>query len=247
MTEQTDPISQDQAALDGAGEPPEPQYVTTEQFGNLMAQMQQQSATIETMNRQQAGLQGKIDTGLNAIRRDTTAIAEQRIQEAEAQNRNVFLSGIEDPSLQAQMRSYLENQDALAQQRVDLTRQPEPEQAAVAQGAPQQADQMAQLREWVRSIAEMDPNTPGIDYATALRSDLDVNARHKAFMQSVIAAGKPSIPASNQAPPPSPPVERPAAGVGGYRNASDLRSAYVEDKLTREQYVERMKAIGETP
>ena len=47
-----------------------------------------------SMNRQQAGLQGKIDTGLNAIRRDTTAIAEQRIQEAEAQNRTDSIKGV---------------------------------------------------------------------------------------------------------------------------------------------------------
>jgi hypothetical protein len=65
-----DPISQDQAALDAEqGGIAAPNYVSREDFVRMQSTYQQQIA----------GLQSKVDTGLNAIRRDTQIAAEERL------------------------------------------------------------------------------------------------------------------------------------------------------------------------
>ena len=81
-----DPISQEQAALDDeqGGEPAASQYVTVETLQKM--QDDQMARFTQMVSNQVGGLQGKVDKGLNAIRRDTQAESAERFKEAESRN-----------------------------------------------------------------------------------------------------------------------------------------------------------------
>ncbi|KKL64991.1 hypothetical protein LCGC14_2159460, partial [marine sediment metagenome] len=73
-TEAVDEITQAQQEIDAIQESPgEPQPPTMEQVRDLIQQQGQ------THSRQIAGLASKIDTGLNAVRRDTEEWAKQQV------------------------------------------------------------------------------------------------------------------------------------------------------------------------
>ncbi len=243
-------VTQDQSAIDAQqdtlGQQP-PQYVTMEQMHQLLGQ---QASGYE---RQIAGLQSKMDTGLNAIRRDTKSWAESKIADLQTNwGREQWLAGLN------------EEEQRIAKPLLDeIRRSQQPKEAQVEappQPAPQSADAQGQWQQIYQMVRNMgvDPQTPGIDYQILTNGTLQPNDREQKFYASVFAAkakvaGVPPAPQAqqNQQPPrpqtANPPVQQGAAGRGaGYRNADDVRDAYIQGRISTEDMRKQMQPFGGT-
>lgn len=241
-----DPISQEQAALDDeqGGEPAASQYVTVETLQKM--QDDQMARFTQMVSNQVGGLQGKVDKGLNAIRRDTQAESAERFKEAESRNRETFLRNIEDPDLRSQMGQYLTTQDANWAERARAA-------APIIESespAPQQQDNESQWNQVFAVVQSMggDPRDSRINYSALVDETLPESTRRERFFQSVgetlktpppaPAAQQPNQPQGRQ--PVSPPIEGGERRSGGYRSREDVDRAYMSDSISRDEY-ERLR------
>jgi hypothetical protein len=242
-----DPISQDQAALDAEqGGIAAPDYVSREDFVRMQSTYQQQIA----------GLQSKVDTGLNAIRRDTQVAAEERINAEKARVREEYYGSLREisPEQEQAQRRHDDYMDGLERERAKVTAQPTP--APVETQAAPANDQAAweQIFGMVRDFG-VDPNDPRVDYRALVDQNLTEASRRQRFMQSVRAAVTPA--ASAAAPTPqkpngaaphivTPPVEGAPQRGGGYRNADDVHDAFISGNIIdREQYKAALAKFGQ--
>jgi hypothetical protein len=250
-----DLISQDQVALDAeqAGESAV-QAPTAEQYQQVLRRLDQQAAEIEKNRKDTAGYASKVDTGLNAIRRDTQAAAETRINQELAQGRERYLTTLREtnPELEAATRQHLEVEDAAAVARAALV-QPTPSPAAqpqVVQGQDQAA--WEQVFGMVRDFG-VDPNDPRVDYRVLVDETLSEGIRRQRFMQSLrnatatpaaAPAAAPQTPATRTV---TPPVEGGTQRAGGYRNIDDVYSAYTSDRISKQEYIDAAQKLGVNP
>ena len=134
VNSQNDEVTQDQQSLDEEqGEiPATPQYATSDQLTNIQNQLQQ----LESKNR---GLQGLVDNGLNAIRRDTQTWAEQQFSGMRNEmDKKAYLENL-DEEQRAVVTPLLNEMEELRKQNVQQAQpQPSPTQQ---QATPDQAQQ----------------------------------------------------------------------------------------------------------
>lgn len=226
-------VDADQEALDQDQDvAPAAQYVTVEQYQRI-------EQALESTTRQINGLQGKIDSGLNAIRRDTEAQRTQTAAEAQWRAWEGKIDALPEDA-QEGARMTLEMLKAQASRGVQELR-PAP-----------QATQSAALEEVYQFVRDsrVDPHAAGLNYAVLFDQTLSESDRRTRFMDSLhavrLAQIKPETPDAPARPVPkaeNPPVQGNRSG-GGYRNIDDLRGAFVEGRLDKEGFLSEAKKMG---
>ena len=203
------------------GNPATQQYATVEQIQNLE----------KLITSQTSGLQSKIDTGLNAIRRD----AESRVAEQAESIRNQQINDLME--------------DLAPEQQAQLKRLWSEQQQAVQQpGAGQLTEQeRADAQTFVRNSG-VDPNDARIDYGSLVDASLSIDQRQQKFIASVFDAktvAQTPAPVAQQPQTQSPPVEAPAGTGNGLNNVDAVRDAYISGRLDQATYKQRMAALGQ--
>ena len=242
VNNQNDEVTQDQQSLDEEqGEiPATPQYATSDQLTNIHNELQQ----LRSENR---GLQGLVDNGLNAIRRDTQTWAEQQFSGMRNEmDKKAYLENL-DEEQRAVVTPLLNEMEELRKQNVQ---QAQPQTSPTQQqAAPDQAQQQwEQIYKFVESMG-LDRNDPNLLYsALDPTNSLTPEQRSAQFAESVGNAvrakgGTPPQQPSPQQPQTqkpttvSPPVDQPSGKAApSYKNLDDVRSAYIEGKIEKAEY-----------
>ena len=242
VNSQNDEVTQDQQSLDEEqGEiPATPQYATSDQLTNIHNELQK----LRSENR---GLQGLVDNGLNAIRRDTQTWAEQQFSGMRNEmDKKAYLENL-DEEQRAVVTPLLNEMEELRKQNVQ---QAQPQQSQTQQqAAPDQAQQQwEQIYKFVESMG-LDRNDPNLLYsALDPTNSLTPEQRSAQFAESVGNAvrakgGTPPQQPSPQQPQTqkpatvSPPVDQPSGKAApSYKNLDDVRSAYIEGKIEKAEY-----------
>ena len=227
-------LDQDQAQLDAVQEEPAPQTTPTD------AVTKELQALREEMSRQVAGLQSKVDRGLNAIRRDTEEQAKQQ-QEAAIQQ---YLEQVPE--------EHRETFRAIANQNMQYREQISKLENGTTPEEPQVSSEWDQIYAIPRSMG-LDPQTPGIDYAAFTDAGLTEDQRRDRFFASI----KTVMSSNTQTETPATPQTTeqvqspPTSGTPTSSSPSNLRSeeqiqrAYIEGKLTKEEYQQRLTQVGQ--
>ena len=226
-------LDQDQAQLDAVQEETTPQTAPTD------AVTKELQALREDFSRQVAGLQSKVDKGLNAIRRDTE---EKALREQEAAMRQ-YMEQV--PEEHRETFEMLANQNRQYQQQLSqMQNGNEPTQEV--------SSEWDQIYAIPRSMG-LDPQTPGIDYAAFTDEGLTENQRRDRFFASI----KTVMGSNTQTETPATPQATeqvqspPTSGTPTSSSPSNLRSeeqiqrAYIEGKLTKEEYQQRLTQVGQ--
>ena len=242
VNSQNDEVTQDQQSLDEEqGEiPATPQYATSDQLTNIHNELQQ----LRSENR---GLQGLVDNGLNAIRRDTQTWAEQQFSGMRNEmDKKAYLENL-DEEQRAVVTPLLNEMEELRKQNVQ---QAQPQQSQTQQqAAPDQAQQQwEQIYKFVESMG-LDRNDPNLLYsALDPTNSLTPEQRSAQFAESVGNAVRAKGGTPPQQPSPqqpqvqkpatvSPPVDQPSGKAApSYKNLDDVRSAYIEGKIEKAEY-----------
>ena len=233
----TSAIDQDQAQLDAVQEAT-PQTNSDSMTGEIQALKE----LVEQQNRQVAGLQSKIDRGLNSMRSEYEDRARQQAQQAAQQ----YIQEIPEEH-QGAFNSMLQSNNAYYQENQRLKEQ-------IINGAeppPQFDDQTQQQWEQVYAIPRglgIDPNTPGIDYDAFTDQGLTEDQRRDRFFASL----RPLMGATNQAPTgqtteaSTSQVQSPPAGgaSSNMRSVEQVQSAYIEGKLSKQEYQDQLNRLG---
>jgi len=245
-TDFTSGLDQDQAQLDAVQEGnPQAAMPTTQEMQTVAAMVERQNQIIENQNRQLAGLQSKLDKGLNGIRAQYETAGKQ--QEYQAMQR--FAQEV--PEDQRAGVEYLINRNMqLEQERMQTQMASDPE-----------AERAAAEWEVIYDIARnmgVDPETPGLDYSAYTDPGLEPKERNDRFFASlnriVRSGGTPPQQPAMQNPPSeqqpevqSPPqAGTPANGVSNnMRTVEQLQRAYIENKLSTEDYTKRLSELGQ--
>ena len=239
-------VTQDQQSLDKEqGEiPATPQYATSDQLTNIQNQLQQ----LESKNR---GLQGLVDNGLNAIRRDTQTWAEQQFSGMRNEmDKKALLENLDEEQM-AVVTPLLNEMEELRKQNVQ---QAQPQTSPTQQqAAPDQAQQQwEQIYKFVESMG-LDRNDPNLLYsALDPTNSLTSEQRSAQFAESIGNAKEVAVRAKGGTPPQqpspqqpqvqkpatvSPPVDQPGGKAApSYKNLDDVRSAYIEGKIEKAEY-----------
>jgi len=204
------------------GNPVAQQYATVEQIQSLE----------KLIISQTGGLQSKIDTGLNAIRRDAETRVTEQASAIRTQRVNELLSDLE-PEHQAEMKRLWDEQQQAAQ-------------PAPGQLTEQERDE---AQRFARN-AGVDPNDTRIDYVALVDPSISVDQRQQKFIASVFEAKAPAqpavqTPAVQQPQTANPPVEAPAGTGNGLNNVDAVRDAYISGRLDQATYKQRMAALGQ--
>ena len=240
----TSALDQDQAQLDAVQEDPNPQTDSNPVTDEIRALRN----LIEDQNRQVAGLQSKIDKGLNGIRRDSEdAVRKQQEQQAYA-----YMQTLPEEH-QAAFGQMLQANQAYYQQNADLR-----DQLSGGNGTQQAQPEVSSEWEEIYAIPRslgLDPQTQGIDYAAFTEPGLNESQRRDRFFASL----KPLMGATNQAPAtqaqqqPAPgQVQSPPTGgtpsngaSSNMRSIEQVQSAYIEGKLSKEEYTDQLRKLGQ--
>ncbi len=227
-------LDQDQAQLDAVQEETTPQTTPTD------AVTKELQALREEMSRQVAGLQSKVDKGLNAIRRDTETQARQQ-QEAAIQQ---YLEQVPE--------EHRETFRAIANQNLEYREQLSKVETSTTPEESQVSSEWDQIYAIPRSMG-LDPQTPGIDYAAFTDAGLTEGQRRDRFFASI----KTVMSSNTQTETPATPQTTeqvqspPTSGTPTSSSPSNLRSeeqiqrAYIEGKLTKEEYQQRLTQVGQ--
>lgn len=251
----TSEIDSDQAQLDTTQEGLQPQ-VEESTTGELRAlretverqneMIERQNVMIENQNKQVAGLQSKVDRGLNGIRRDSVE-AVRRQQEYALQQ---YLEQVPEEHRAAFQQMAQQNMEL--QQQVNQAQYQEPAQ----EQTPDASSEWEQIYAIPRSMG-LDPQSEGIDYAAFTDPGLSDTQRRERFFASI----KTVMTGNNQtqAPPPATPQNQsqpevqnpptggtPAGGVSrNMRSVADLERAYISDGISFEDYKKRLAELGQ--
>ena len=226
-------LDQDQAQLDAVQEEPAPQTTPTD------AVTKELQALREDFSRQVAGLQSKVDKGLNAIRRDTE---EKALREQEAAMKQ-YMEQV--PEEHRETFEMLANQNRQYQQQLSqMQNGNEPTQEV--------SSEWDQIYAIPRSMG-LDPQTPGIDYAAFTDDGLTEGQRRDRFFASIKTVMSSNTQTETPATPQtteqvqSPPTSgTPTSGSpSNLRSEEQIQRAYIEGKLTKEQYQQRLTEVGQ--
>jgi len=228
-------LDQDQAQLDAVQEGTSPQAAPTD------AVTKELQALREDFSRQVAGLQSKVDKGLNAIRRDTE---EKNLREQDSAMKQYMEQLPEEHREAFQM---LANQNRQYQQQLSQVQNgTEPEQT------PEVSSEWESIYAIPRSMG-IDPQTPGLDYAAFTDVGLTEDQRRDRFFASIktVMSGNttPGTPATTQTTEQvqSPPTSGTptSSSPSNLRSEEQIQRAYIEGKLTKEQYQQRLTEVGQ--
>ena len=228
-------LDQDQAQLDAVQEGTTPQAAPTD------AVTKELQALREDFSRQVAGLQSKVDKGLNAIRRDTE---EKNLREQDSAMKQYMEQLPEEHREAFQM---LANQNRQYQQQLSQVQNgTEPEQT------PEVSSEWESIYAIPRSMG-IDPQTPGLDYAAFTDVGLTEDQRRDRFFASIktVMSGNttPGTPATTQTTEQvqSPPTSGTptSSSPSNLRSEEQIQRAYIEGKLTKEQYQQRLTEVGQ--
>ena len=242
--DETSALDQDQAQLDAVQEDPGSQTAPSSTTDEIRALRN----LIEDQNRQVAGLQSKIDKGLNGIRRDS----EDTVRKQQEQQAYAYMQTLPEEH-QAAFGQMLQANQAYYQQNADLR-----DQLTGGNGTQQAQPEVSSEWEEVYAIPRslgIDPQTQGIDYAAFTEPGLNDTQRRDRFFASL----KPLMGATNQAPatqtqqqPASNEVQSPpTSGTPSNGASSNLRSveqvqnAYLDNKLTNDEYRTELNKLGQ--
>ena len=226
-------LDQDQAQLDAVQEETTPQTAPTD------AVTKELQALREEMSRQVAGLQSKVDKGLNAIRRDTE---EKALREQEAAMKQ-YMEQV--PEEHRETFEMLANQNRQYQQQLSqMQNGNEPTQEV--------SSEWDQIYAIPRSMG-LDPQTPGIDYAAFTDDGLTEGQRRDRFFASIKTVMSSNAQTETPATPQTTEQVQspPTSGTPTSSSPSNLRSeeqiqrAYIEGKLTKEEYQQRLTQVGQ--
>jgi len=228
-------LDQDQAQLDAVQEETTPQTAPTD------AVTKELQALREDFSRQVAGLQSKVDKGLNAIRRDTEEQT-KRQQEAAIQQYTEQLPEEHRETFRAIANQNMQYRDQISKME---TGDVQPEQTQVS-------TEWEPIYAIPRSMG-IDPQTPGIDYEAFTDEGLTEGQRRDRFFASIktVMSGNttPETPATPQTTEQvqSPPTGgTPTSGsASNLRSEEQIQRAYIEGKLTKEQYQQRLTEVGQ--
>ena len=246
QAEEIDPITQAQQEVDQEQAGAEQgQYLTNDQVQQLLSE---QSRVYE---RQIAGLTSKIDTGLNAIRRDTTASMQQQLANLNAQQgMQNWLSGL-DEDQRALVQPLITRQQQLEEQLLGQTQQPAGVQEQTA--SPEEGGDT--VYKVVRQLG-LDPRTKGIDYDALTAQGLSSEEREAQFLSSIskliqtqATQQKPQTDGAVQQQAPatqSPPTDGPPRTSATYRNIDDVRDAFISDKINQDEAMRLAGSMGQT-
>jgi len=229
-----DEIDSEQQTLDAQqGEENAVQYITVEQARSLMAE--QTRAVVS----QVAGLQGKIDNGLNAVRRDSQQWIEQNIGPI-----------MQEQKIQAILKDVPEDQQEWTRKLIEQT-MPQPV-SPMRPSAPTQPtpDNQAALMEAMGIITQMggNPQDPKINYQAFVSGD------NTTFLKSIgdsmrgaqtATSTPPTIPSRPSPETPNPPVDGPPRSGGTLNTADDVMGAYAEGRIEKDDFVKRMALLGQ--
>jgi len=226
-------LDQDQAQLDAVQEETTPQAAPTD------AVTKELQALREDFSRQVAGLQSKVDKGLNAIRRDTEEQT-KRQQEAAIQQ---YLEQVPEEHRET-FRAIANQNMQYREQLSQIETQPEPTQEVSAEWEP--------IYAIPRSMG-LDPQTPGIDYASFTDAGLTEGQRRDRFFASIktVMSGNttsetPATPQTTEQVQSPPTGGTPTSGsASNLRSEEQIQRAYIEGKLTKEQYQQRLTEVGQ--
>ena len=246
----TSALDQDQAQLDAVQEDPGSQTdsSSTGELRALRELIENQNKMIENQNRQVAGLQSKIDTGLNGIRRDS----EESVRKQQEQQAYAYMQSLPEEH-QAAFGQMLQANQAYYQQNAELRDQLAGDNGT-QQAQPEVSSEWEQVYAIPRSLG-IDPQTQGIDYAAFTEPGLNESQRRDRFFASL----KPLMGATNQAPAtqaqqqPAPgQVQSPPTGgtpsngaSSNMRSIEQVQSAYIEGKLSKEEYTDQLSKLGQ--
>jgi hypothetical protein len=231
-----DEISQTQVDMDKEQglEETTPAYVTEESMRILLTE---QAKAYQT---QVSGLQGKLDKGLDAIRRDTVNASREEIERInkEAAERQGIISAIPEEDR--------ERLGPVIDKLIDRTKAPvvtQAEQTAPVSGVTDQmTEQWEQVREAVRTF-RLDPDDPNVTqkYRILLDQAVPEMDRWPKFVDELVAlrATRTTNGATTQARPQdrttSPPVNAaPGGGAAAFRSQDDVRTAFIQGLLGRQ-------------
>ena len=228
-------LDQDQAQLDAVQEEPAPQTTPTD------ALTKELQAIREDFSRQVAGLQSKVDKGLNAIRRDTE---EKALREQETAMRQYLEQVPEEHREAFQM---LANQNSQYQKQISQLQNGD---------VPEQTQEVSSEWEPIYAIPRsmgIDPQTPGIDYAAFTDEGLTEGQRRDRFFASIktvmsgnTTSGTPATPQTTDQVQSPPTGGTPTSGsASNLRSEEQIQRAYIEGKLTKEQYQQRLTEVGQ--
>ena len=228
-------LDQDQAQLDAVQEETTPQAAPTD------AVTKELQALREDFSRQVAGLQSKVDKGLNAIRRDTEVQARQQQETAMKQ----YMEQLPE--------EYKEGFEMLANQ----NRQYQQQLSQIQNGnEPESTQEVSSEWEQIYAIPRsmgLDPQTPGLDYAAFTDPNLTEGQRRDRFFASIKTVMGSNASTQNtataqiteqvQSPPTS--GTPTSSSPSNLRSEEQIQRAYIEGKLTKEQYQQRLTEVGQ--
>ncbi len=228
-------LDQDQAQLDAVQEETTPQAAPTD------AVTKELQALREDFSRQVAGLQSKVDKGLNAIRRDTE---EKALREQETAMRQYLEQVPEEHREAFQM---LANQNSQYQKQISQLQNGD---------VPEQTQEVSSEWDQIYAIPKsmgLDPQTPGIDYAAFTDAGLTEGQRRDRFFASIktvmsgnTTSGTPATPQTTEQVQSPPTGGTPTSGsASNLRSEEQIQRAYIEGKLTKEQYQQRLTEVGQ--
>lgn len=250
MTQQHDEISEAQAELDreqGLDATGTQSPVTMEQVNQLVENQ------LQSLQREVASYRSKVDSGLDAIRRDTKSWAEQQLGDIQSQsNREQFLASLDEEQM-AVAKPLLDRIDAVAQQSSQPAAQPSepPVTGNQDQGG------WSKVYSLVKDFG-LDPQDPAIEYAALSVPGLTLEMRQKRFTGSLSKAKEIQIIARSKGAPAaqqqkiaaktsqasSPPLQSGPSGSGAtsLKNPEDIRDAYITGKIDVDTYREQITA-----
>lgn len=228
-------LDQDQAQLDAVQEETTPQAAPTD------AVTKELQALREDFSRQVAGLQSKVDKGLNAIRRDTEEQT-KRQQEAAIQQYTEQLPEEHRETFRAIANQNMQYRDQISKME---TGDVQPEQTQVS-------TEWEPIYAIPRSMG-IDPQTQGIDYAAFTDEGLTEGQRRDRFFASIktvmsgnTTPGTPATPQTTEQVQSPPTGGTPTSGsASNLRSEEQIQRAYIEGKLTKEQYQQRLTEVGQ--
>ena len=238
-----DEITQEQQNIDAEldnVEPPGPEFVPRDQFDQLLQRMEQQSRHI-------SGLESRIDRSANELREENQRRAAQQAIAIRKQTQEELLESFDDPTIQEKMRAYfsLDNQKAEAELQAYLQQS----QAASQQSTPE-ADNQERWGQIFRAVQHfgINPSDERVNYAALVDQSMTEDQRQEAFLRSlrtIATAEAKQAPQQTQQRQQTPPVAAAPASSTGFRNADEVRDAYVSDRISKDTYIDQMAKFGQ--
>ena len=243
-----DPISQEQANLVSKQE-----IVSSEMSGFTPAQVQQIANVVQAqmtnVTGNIAGLQSKIDRGLNSIRTDSMAATRQNVK----QELDMLLQSQElDEAQLSRLRQLRVSEQQIDQQLGLAILDNFDSQANYAQ-QPTQNDDLAGARAMAQERG-IHPYDQRIDYGVLYAPGLDSTEKLRRFTDSLMAISNSNASASVAQPPmpqqqaqprtANPPVEPGPAQSTSFSNEMEVMDAYISGAINGQERDQRLKSLG---